>query len=87
MTRAPDLIIADYRPPGSGNGLDAIDSIRERFGCAVPAILVTGSADPQIVSMAEEKGFHYLLKPVMPAKLRTLVSFKLKGGAAAHSRT
>ena len=87
MTRAPDLIIADYRLPGSGNGLDAIDSIRGRFGCAVPAILVTGSADPQIVSMAEEKGFHYLLKPVMPAKLRTLVSFKLKGGAAAHSRT
>ena len=48
---------------------------------------MTGSADPGLVSMAEEKGFHYLLKPVMPAKLRTLVSFKLKAAAAAHSRT
>jgi hypothetical protein len=47
---------------------------------------MTGSADPQLVAMAEEKGFHYLLKPVMPAKLRTLVSFKLKGGVSAPSR-
>jgi signal transduction histidine kinase len=87
MTKAPDLIIADYRLPGERNGLDAVESIRRGFGHAVPAILMTGSADPQIVAMAEEKGFHYLLKPVMPAKLRTLVSFKLKGGAPAHSRT
>ena len=86
MTKTPDLVIADYRLPGPVNGLDAIDSIRRQCGNAVPAILMTGSADPQIVSMAEEKGFHYLLKPVMPAKLRTLVAFKLKG-AAAHSRT
>jgi hypothetical protein len=32
--------------------------------------------------MAEEKNFHYLLKPVMPAKLRTLVTFKVKGNAS-----
>ena len=87
MATAPDLVIADYRLPGMTTGLDAIEAIRHRFGPDVPAILVTGSADPGIVAMAEEKGFHYLLKPVMPAKLRTLVSFKLKAGAAAHSRT
>ncbi|HKE39095.1 MAG TPA: hybrid sensor histidine kinase/response regulator [Casimicrobiaceae bacterium] len=87
MTRAPDLIIADYRLPGAATGLDAIDAVRRRFGRSIPAILMTGSADPGLVSMADEKGFHYLLKPVMPAKLRTLVSFKLKAAAAAHSRT
>ena len=86
MTKAPDLVIADYRLPGASNGLEAVESIRRSFGSAVPAILMTGSADPQLVAMAEEKGFHYLLKPVMPAKLRTLVSFKLKGGVSAPSR-
>lgn len=85
MDQAPDLIIADYRLPGGPTGLDAVDAIRQRFGAAVPAILMTGSADPQLVSMAEEKGFHYLLKPVMPAKLRTLVHFKLKAQAAPAS--
>lgn len=81
MPSAPDLIIADYRLPGGANGLDAIDAFRRRFGAEVPSILITGSADPQLVSMAEEKRFHYLLKPVMPAKLRTLVTFKVKGTA------
>lgn len=86
MKSAPDLIIADYRLPGGTTGLDAIDSIRERFGPDIPAILMTGSADPQLVSIAEEKGFHYLLKPVMPAKLRTLVNFKLEAAAAPRSQ-
>ena len=81
------LIIADYRLPGGATGVNAIDSIRQRFGPAVPAILMTGSADPQLVSMAAEKGFHYLLKPVIPAKLRTLVSFKLKGAATPGSHS
>jgi len=87
MKKAPDLIIADYRLPGGATGVNAIDSIRQRFGPAVPAILMTGSADPQLVSMAAEKGFHYLLKPVIPAKLRTLVSFKLKGAATPGSHS
>jgi signal transduction histidine kinase/CheY-like chemotaxis protein len=87
MALPPDLVIADYRLPGGANGLDAIDSIRERFGRDIPAILITGSANPQLVSIAQEKGFHYLLKPVMPAKLRTLVNFKIKGNGAPRSQT
>jgi CheY-like chemotaxis protein len=87
MASAPDLVIADYRLPGGGDGLDAIDSIRQRFGRDIPAILITGSASPQLVSIAQEKGFHYLLKPVMPAKLRTLVNFKIKGNGSPRSQT
>jgi signal transduction histidine kinase len=81
MTDSPDLVIADYRLPGGATGLDAIESIRRRFRTAIPAILITGSADPQLVSSAAERNFHYLLKPVMPAKLRTLVTFKIRGGS------
>lgn len=81
MAESPDLLIADYRLPGGANGLDAIESIRRRFRRTIPAILITGSADPQLVSSAQERNFHYLLKPVMPAKLRTLVTFKIRGGA------
>ena len=77
-----DLIIADYRLPGDIDGIATIDALRARWSKDVPAILLTGSTSTEFVAIAQRKGFHYLLKPVMPAKLRTLVSFKLKDTAS-----
>jgi signal transduction histidine kinase len=74
----PDLLIADFRLRERANGLDAIASLRQQFGTDLPAILVTGSSSPELLDHAKREGVHLLAKPVMPAKLRTLVSFKLK---------
>lgn len=73
----PDLLIVDYRLEQGRNGVDAIVALRERFGAAVPAIVVTGSTMSSLDKEAQEKNFHLLLKPVVPNKLRAMIAFKL----------
>jgi signal transduction histidine kinase len=75
--RAPDLVIADYQLGEGANGAQAIESIRSRFGAAIPAIVVTGRITPAHRDEARAKDYHLLAKPVAPAKLRTLIAFKL----------
>ena len=45
----------------------------------IPAIIVSGSTTPAHLEEAREMDAHLLLKPVMPAKLRSLINFKLRG--------
>jgi signal transduction histidine kinase len=75
--RAPDLVVADYQLGNGANGAQAIESIRARFGAAIPAIVVTGSITPAHRDEARTKDYHLLAKPVAPAKLRALIAFKL----------
>jgi signal transduction histidine kinase/CheY-like chemotaxis protein len=78
LVRAPDLIVADYRLREGGIGTEAISTLRKRFNAAIPAIIVSGSTTPAHLGEAQALDAHLLLKPVMPAKLRTLINFKLK---------
>ena len=83
---AIDLVdAADYRLEGGRTGIDSIHALREQFGAHVPAILVTGSTDPDLAIQADRGGFHLLHKQVMPAKLRSLVTLRaeIRNGAAA----
>jgi two-component system, sensor histidine kinase len=73
----PDLLIVDYRLENGLNGVDAIRSLRARFGAAVPAIIVTGSTMSGHEREAQEGDFHLLIKPVVPNKLRAMIAFKL----------
>ncbi|HEX6706988.1 MAG TPA: ATP-binding protein [Albitalea sp.] len=76
-TVKPDLLIVDYRLENGLNGVDAIQSLRERFGPRIPAIVVTGSTMSGLDAEAQEKDFHLLIKPVVPNKLRAMIAFKL----------
>lgn len=73
----PDLLIADVRL-GPFNGLQLVIS----SPTPVPAIIITGFADPVLESDARRRGAEYVLKPVDPAGLLDLVRAKL---AAAKS--
>jgi len=73
----PDLLIVDYRLEEGHTGVDAIRALRERFGAAVPAILVTGSTMTGHDKEAAAHDFHLLIKPVVPNKLRAMIAFKL----------
>jgi two-component system, sensor histidine kinase len=73
----PDLLIVDYRLENGLNGVDAIRSLRARFGAGVPAIIVTGSTMSGHEREAQEGDFHLLIKPVVPNKLRAMIAFKL----------
>ncbi|HTO47544.1 MAG TPA: ATP-binding protein [Burkholderiales bacterium] len=77
LARAPDLIVADYGLRDGNVGTQAITALRERFKSQIPAIIVSGSTTPTHVDEAKAIDAHLLLKPVMPAKLRTLIHFKL----------
>ena len=74
---APALVIADYRLEDGATGAAAIAAVRQRFGAAVPAIVVTGSSMTGHDKEALEHDFHLLIKPVLPNKLRAMIAFKL----------
>ena len=76
-TPRPDLLMVDYRLPDQRTGIDAIKVLRDIFGPALPAILVTGSTMTQHEEEARQHQFHVLLKPVVPTKLRAMIAFKL----------
>lgn len=69
---APDLIIADVRL-GSFNGLQLLAMEPQR----IPSIIVTGFDDPVIESDAKRLGAAFLVKPVLPSLLLSLVDQKL----------
>jgi DNA-binding response OmpR family regulator len=70
---APDLLIADVRL-GDFNGLQLI-AVNPR---PIPAIIVTGFADPVLEAEARRLGADYLLKPISPGALMALVKEKLE---------
>jgi signal transduction histidine kinase len=73
----PDLAIVDYRLEHGTTGVEALVALRRRFGAALPAIVVTGSTMSGHENEAQAHDFHVLIKPVLPNKLRAMISFKL----------
>jgi CheY-like chemotaxis protein len=73
---APDLIITDIRLQGY-NGLQIL-AMGSR---PIPAIVVTGYPDRSIEADARKMGAEFLLKPISPASLLTMVQQKLDATA------
>lgn len=71
-TTPPDLLIADVRL-GPYNGLQLVISSPR----PIPAIIITGYADPVLESDAKRRGAEYILKPVNPGDLLRLVGQKI----------
>jgi signal transduction histidine kinase/DNA-binding NarL/FixJ family response regulator len=76
--KPPDLIISDYRLPAGKTGFEAIARLREAFGMAIPAFLISGDTAPERLREAAASGFHLLHKPVPPNALRAMVSQLLR---------
>ena len=70
---APDLLIADVRL-GEFNGLQLI----AMSGRPIPAIVVTAFVDPALEADARRLGAHYLVKPITPGVLLSLVEELLR---------
>ncbi len=73
----PQLLIVDYQLGNGQTGVEAIQALRAAVGCAVPAIMVTGSTITGPDADAERHDFHLLVKPVVPGKMRAMIGFKL----------
>jgi signal transduction histidine kinase/CheY-like chemotaxis protein/PAS domain-containing protein len=80
----PDLIIADYRLEGPGTGLDAIATLRRRWG-DLPAIVVTADHGQDVQQEVSTAGLYLLHKPVRPARLRSLITHVIQQQATIEA--
>ncbi len=75
--QSPDAVLCDYRLPAGEVGGAVIRQLRERYGSALPAALITGDTAPERLREAKESGVPLLHKPVQPARLRALLEHLL----------
>lgn len=69
----PDVIVSDYRLGNGDNGLHAIAALRTLAGRNIPACLMSGDTDGELMQAARQADLTLLHKPVRPAKLRALL--------------
>jgi two-component system, sensor histidine kinase len=69
----PDVLMSDYRLGGQSNGLDAIAQLRALAQRDIPACLMSGDTDAELMQSAKLAGLPLLHKPVRPAKLKNLL--------------
>lgn len=69
----PDVIVSDYRLRDGHHGIGTVRLLREISGRAIPACLVSGDTDAEVLQQARAAGLVLLHKPVRPAKLRNLL--------------
>jgi signal transduction histidine kinase len=69
----PDIILSDFRLRAGETGLKSLQSLRDALGRPIPACLMSGDTDPELIQACREAGLPLLHKPVRPAKLRTLM--------------
>lgn len=70
----PDLIITDYRLNEQSNGMNVISQLRQILDEDVPAIIISGDTDSQLLETIQNEGFYLLHKPVNISKLRKVIS-------------
>jgi signal transduction histidine kinase/CheY-like chemotaxis protein len=69
----PKVIISDYRLRGGENGLETVHRLCDALGRVVPACLMSGDTNSELMHVARQAGLTLLHKPVRPAKLRSLI--------------
>ena len=69
---SPDVVVSDYRLGQGATGFDAIAKVRAKLGADLPAILITGDTDPNLLRIMADRGIIVLHKPVA---IETLTSY------------
>lgn len=73
-SRAPSLIISDYRLRDRATGVEAIEAIREEYNRDIPAIIITGDTSSGQISEMRESANQLLYKPVDTGELLASVA-------------
>jgi signal transduction histidine kinase len=79
--RAPDVVLADYTLDHGEIGVDAVAAIRDRFGTAIPAAIITADHSAALLERVQAAGCHLMNKPLHRAKLRSLLAHLLRNRA------
>jgi CheY-like chemotaxis protein len=80
---APDFIIADLRLRGEENGIDAIHTLRDRLGNAIPAVLVSGDTATDQLRKVSAAGLTLMHKPLKAVRLRALLNHEFAKARAS----
>lgn len=65
-----EIIVSDYQLQNDESGVDTVMTIRENSGKSIPAMILTGNTNPDILKELSEKSLPLLNKPVSPEKLK-----------------
>ena len=71
--QAPDIVISDYRLGTKKTGFDVIKAVRAAFGANLPALIITGDTDPELIRSMARHGIGIQYKPIKFDALLTLV--------------
>ncbi|MFN4349437.1 MAG: ATP-binding protein [Hylemonella sp.] len=69
----PDLVLSDFRLRAGESGMQTLEHLRTTLVRSLPACLMSGDTDPELIQACRDAGLPLLHKPVRPAKLRTLI--------------
>jgi CheY-like chemotaxis protein len=70
----PDVMVSDYRLAKGKNGFDAITAVRTAFGRPVPAVILTGDTDPELIRGMASKGVLVHHKPLTFSALQACIA-------------
>jgi signal transduction histidine kinase/CheY-like chemotaxis protein len=74
----PNLLISDYRLRNNVTGIEAIDKVKKWLNYSIQTIVITGDTAPEEIAKIERSGLTILHKPIKPAKLRLVISKKMR---------
>lgn len=75
---APNLLISDYRLRNHKTGIAAIKQVQLTLNYPIKSILISGDTSPEVIKAIEAEGVSWLHKPIKPAKLRVVITRKMK---------
>jgi DNA-binding NtrC family response regulator len=73
----PDALIVDDRLADAMSGVQIIERLRAVFGKPLPALIITGTANPAHLE-SRAGGIPFAIKPVAPGRLRAFLSQALR---------
>jgi signal transduction histidine kinase/CheY-like chemotaxis protein len=79
----PDAVIADYRLREHQTGVGVARALRERYGAALPVLIMSGDTTQEIFTAVREHRLPLLSKPVRAARLRAALLHLLSREPAA----
>ena len=70
----PDVIISDYRFDEDITGIDVVAKLRAHYKDNIPALLISGDTDAELLVNVKQSGIYMLHKPIDANKLKTAVA-------------
>jgi len=81
----PEFILSDYQLQNDENGMEAIIKVRDYFSSTIPAIIMTGNTQPQVLKTLAQHNLMVLNKPIKPRDLQSAILSELTKNAAEQS--